>query len=256
MPDLKAMLDSIISKSNDEPETLSAKNVTDGNLGAKHSIQCPTTLDTGTFKEKLSMYVLKDIVSAMLNDETSNLDEVIDNSIINHVKNDCGCTCYQYLTNTRDRLKSDLFADIVQEIDDKSDEVANEVNATKDKSLFDKVDAKEILNKVDTYDEFVNKVGEKTREQVINNVADTIVKSNKAPTFDNVGEKLEEKANAEAATNESFIFRRCGEIVYESSKTDNPIDTEMGFNMAVVEFCLNQLDRLTRTQKKIRPNRK
>lgn len=251
MPDLKAMLDSIIDKTNVEP-TLSSANVTDGNLGAVHRVPCPTTLDTGAFKEKLSLYVLKDVVSAMLNDETSNLDEVIDSSILKHVNNDCGCTCYQYLDNTRNRLKSDLFADIIQEIDNKTAEAAKRVEETKDPSVVDKVDAKAILKNVDNYEMFRDKVQEETTNEVINNVANVVKNSGAAPTFSHLDEKMKIKSQEEA-TSESFIFRRCGELVYESaSNGSKQLTADEGFDIAVVEFCLHALDRLTKTQPKIK----
>ena len=48
----------------------------------------PQTFDAGKFKEKLSLYVLHDLVSAMMHDEVTDLDNMIDSSIMKHIQND------------------------------------------------------------------------------------------------------------------------------------------------------------------------
>ena len=71
-----------------------------------------------------------------MHDDTRDLDCMIDESIMRHIHNNYKGSCYGYLCNARDRLKSPLIGDIVQEIDDKTNEVSNELSATKDEGLL------------------------------------------------------------------------------------------------------------------------
>ena len=44
------------------------------------------TFDKGKFKEKLSLYVLKDLVSAMMADDVADVDHMVDDSIMRHIR--------------------------------------------------------------------------------------------------------------------------------------------------------------------------
>lgn len=241
MADIKNMLDSIIDNTNKSYPT-SANSVTSGNLGAIHKVNTPTTFDKGAFKEKLAMYVLKDVIQAMMMDDTSDLDNTIDTSILRHMKDDCGCGCYDYLSTARHRLKSDLLGDIIQEIDDKTEEVAVKVSITKDPSVADQVDIKEILKNVDNYEDFTKLLKEKTSNQVVDQMKKILVKSNENPTFDSkeVDVKI---GGGNTAVEESSIMKIYSTIIYESYVDGHPtISEDMGMEMAFVEYCIDQLD--------------
>lgn len=241
MADIKDMLDSIIDRTN-KSYPASAANVTTGNLGAIHKINAPTTFDKEAFKEKLAMYVLKDVINAMMMDDTSDLDNTIDTAILRHIHDDCGCGCYDYLSNARHKLKSDLLGDIIQEIDDKTEEVAVKVSITKDPSVADQVDVKDILDNVENYEDFTKLLKEKTANQVVNQMKNVLVKSNDNPTFD--AEKIDVKiGNNDKSVEESSIMKIYSTIIYESYVDGKPtISEDMGMEMAFVEYCLDQLD--------------
>ena len=242
MADIKDLLDGIIERTN-TAYPASANNVTSGNLGALHKVNTPTTFDKGAFKEKLAMYVLKDVIQAMMMDDTSDLDNTIDTAILRHMKDDCGCSCYNYLSNARHKLKSDLLGDIIQEIDDKTEEVAAKVSITKDPSVADQVDVKEILKNVDNYDDFTKLMKEKTSSQVVEQMKNVILKSNDAPAFD--GDKIDQKIGNpdNKAVEESSIMNIYSTIIYESYVDGKPtISSDMGMEMAFVEYCIDQLD--------------
>lgn len=241
MADIKNLLDGIIERTN-TAYPASANNVTSGNLGALHKVNTPTTFDKGAFKEKLAMYVLKDIIQAMMMDDTSDLDNTIDTSILRHMHDDCGCGCYNYLSNARHKLKSDLLGDIIQEIDNTADEVTVKVSITKDPSVADQVDVKEILKNVENYEDFTKLLKEKTSNQVVNQMKNVLLQSNDAPTFD--AKTLDQKiGNNEKAVEESSIMKIYSTIIYESYVDGKPtISSDMGMEMAFVEYCIDQLD--------------
>ena len=228
MADIKNLLDGIIERTN-TAYPASANNVTSGNLGALHKVNTPTTFDKGAFKEKLAMYVLKDIIQAMMMDDTSDLDNTIDTSILRHMHDDCGCGLL-------------LLGDIIQEIDNTADEVTVKVSITKDPSVADQVDIKEILKNVENYEDFTKLLKEKTSNQVVNQMKNVLLQSNDAPTFD--AKTLDQKiGNNEKAVEESSIMKIYSTIIYESYVDGKPtISSDMGMEMAFVEYCIDQLD--------------
>lgn len=242
--DVKSLLDSIIDNTNNSFQNKGVSVGTDDRV----SIQHPTTFDSGKFREKLSLYVLKDIISAMMHDETTDLDAVIDRSIQNHIGNDYNGTCYGYLCNARDRLKSPLLGDIIQEIDDKTEEVAGALEATKDADLINgQIDTKELLKNVTDYDTFRDKLKEQVSKKVVDDVSGVVSQRNDAPVFDDLDDKLieidKDDAN-EDVTSESVILRMCSSIVTEYAINKTPISTEDGLNMAIVEYCVAEMDYL------------
>jgi hypothetical protein len=248
MADIKNMLDDIIDRTN-KSYPASAENVKDGNLGALHKINAPTTFDKGAFKEKLAMYVLKDVIQAMMVDDTSDLDNTIDTSILRHMNDDCGCGCYNYLKNAKERLKSDLIGDIIQEIDAKTDEVAKKVSDTKDPSVANDVDVKDLLKNVDDYEEFTKLLTEKTTNQVVDQMKKVIVGSNRGPVWNDkdveegIGNGAKKPTAENNAVKESSIMKIYSTIIYESYVDGKPtIDEETGMEMAFIEYCLDQLD--------------
>jgi hypothetical protein len=268
--DVKNLLDSIIDDTNNsypaggkgpvyDKETVGAYNT--------HNNFHPQTFDKGKFREKLSLYVLHDLVGAMMHDETTDLDNMIDESIMKHIKNNYNGSCYSYLTNARDRLKSPLLADVIQEVDAKTDEVEEELEETKDEDTLNfEINIKDLLKDVVDYDDFREKLKDQVSKKVVDDVAGVITQRNDAPIFPDLDEKLdkqdadevadEEKAAEEGMmdedhTTESVILKLTGAIVTEAAINKVSMSTEEGMNRAVVEYCLNEMDYLFKADPKV-----
>ena len=251
--DIKALLDSIIDDTNNSFQKKNDIVVKNNSVGAVHHHNNfhPVTFDAGKFREKLSLYVLKDLICAMMHDETTDLDGMIDESIQRHIHDDYNGTCYGYLCNARDRLKSPLIGDIIQEIDDKTEDVEDELNDTKDEDLMNgEIDTAELLKDVPDYDTFRDKLKEQVSQKVVEDVSGVIEQRNDAPVFDDLDKELE-KTDANDVTNESVILRICGSIVTESAIAKKPISTEEGLNQAIVEYCIAEMDYLFKADPKV-----
>lgn len=251
--DIKSLLDSIIDDTNNSFQKKNDIVVKNNSVGAVHHHNNfhPVTFDAGKFREKLSLYVLKDLICAMMHDETTDLDGMIDESIQRHIHDDYNGTCYGYLCNARDRLKSPLIGDIIQEIDDKTEDVEDALNNTKDADLMNgEIDTKELLKNVDNYDTFRDKLKEQVSKKVVNDVSGVITQRNDAPVFDDLDEELT-KTDKDDVTNESVILRICGSIVTESAIAKKPISTEEGLNKAIVEYCIAEMDYLFKADPKV-----
>lgn len=245
--DIKNLLDSIIDNTDNSytGKCSEPSSIPENPRGGSH---LPQTFDSGKFREKLSLYVLHDLVSAMMHDETKDLDDMIDSSIMRHITNDYHGTCYGYLCHSRDRLKSPLIGDIIQELEDKTAEVEKEVKDTKDEEgLKSTINIDEILKNVTNYEEFRDKLKDAVSDKVVKDVTDVVTKRNDAVVFDDLDDELDAKKaddiNPEN-TNESVILRICGAIVTEAAIHKQPISTEEGFNKAVVEYCIDEMDYL------------
>lgn len=245
--DIKNLLDSIIDDTNSSYPGKGEYN-SDTNRETP-----PITFDKGQFREKLSMKVLKDLVCAMMHDETKDLDNMIDESIMRHIRDDYNGTCYDYLKNSRDKLKSPLLTDIIQEIDDKTDEIADTISKKKDSSVADKIDTSELLKDVDNYDLLRKKLKEQVSQQVVEDVTKVVTTSNEAPVFniDKIDKNAGNTNDDEDITNESVILRMCGSIVTESAIAGNRISTEEGINRAIVEYCIAEMDALFKQSPKV-----
>ena len=260
MPDnnVKSLLDSIIHSTNQSFTQNDAKTIDDSEsvgVNIKHNNFHPQTFDSGKFREKLSLYVLHDLVDAMMHDETSDLDCMIDESIIKHVKDNYDGSCYGYLCNAKDRLKSPLLGDIIQEVEDKTEDTANALNDTKDADLLNgQIDVKELLKDVKDYDTFRNKLKNQVSKKVVNDVAQVITKRNDAPVFDDLDDELSKKdaseVNNEEPAQESVILKMCGSIVTEAAINHISMSTEEGMNHAIIEYCINEMDYLFKAQPK------
>lgn len=245
MPDIKSMLDSIIDGANNK-----FPNTVNSTIHQNPGVDMPQTFDAGKFREKLSLYVLKDIICAMMHDETKDLDGMIDQSIMRHIHDDYNTTCYGYLCKSRDKLNSPILSDIVQEIDSKTMTVQMKVVDRQDDSFTaDAENLKDELKNIDSYDELRERLKEVVSNKVVNDVAKVITQSNDAPVFDDLDEKLAEKKENklktdEETTNESVILRMSGQFVSEAAMAGKPISTEEGMNRAIIEYCMNEMDYL------------
>lgn len=260
MSEVKSLLDSIIDNTDNSFQNHRGPVFDKDTVGTTitRNTYHPQTFDSGKFREKLSLYVLHDLVTAMMHDETNDLDGMIDSSIMRHIHDDySNGSCYGYLCNARDRLKSPLVADIIQEIDDKTDEVKDGLNDTKDEDLMNgEIDVKELLKDVKDYDEFRDKIKDNVSKKVVNDVANVITQRNDAPVFDDLDNELQKKDKDDVkeendATQESVIFKMCGAIVTESAINKERISTEEGLNRAIVEYCINQMDFLFKANPKV-----
>ena len=247
--DIKNLIDSIISDTdNSYPKASEAR---DGEATVK--------FDKGEFREKLSMKVLKDLICAMMHDETKDLDGMIDASIMRHIRDNYQGSCYGYLVGSRNTLNSPVLNDIIQEIDDKTEEVAETVCRTKNGCVAESVDVQVVLKNVENYDELREKLKDEVSKKVVEDVSKVITTSNDAPVFDDIDEKIEvtdkEKTEGENTssssqmpmedtTTESVILRVCGAIVTESAMAGNQMTTEQGINQAIVEYCITEMDKL------------
>lgn len=238
--DIRNLLDNIINDTN--------------NSYPRHSnpIEHPVVqFDKGQFREKLSMYVLKDIISAMMHDETKDLDGMIDESITQHIRDNYNGTCFGYLSQARDNCKSPLIGDIIQEIDDAVEDTADKISDKKDESIADKVDVKKMLDDTNNYEEFRDKLAKQVSDQVVNDVAKVVTTSNDAVVFGNLDKVMSNNADDDSdPTTESVILRMTSSIVVESAMNGKPIPTEEGINRAVVKFCLAKMDRLFKQKPK------
>lgn len=245
--DVKNLIDSIIDDT-DNSYNDNKMNSSHVSINPRSGSHLPRTFNSGKFREKLSLYVLHDLVSAMMHDETTDLDDMIDESIMRHILNDYHGTCYGYLCHSRDRLKSPLVGDIIQEIENKTADVEKEVQVTKDEDgIKSTIDIDEILKNVSNYDEFRDKLKNAVSDKVVKDVTDVVTKRNDAVVFDDLDEELDAKKADDitpASTNESVILRICGAIVTEAAMIKQPISTEEGINKAIVEYCIDQMDYL------------
>jgi len=105
--DIKSLIDDIID---DTHNSYPGKG--EYNSDTNHETP-PITFDKGEFREKLSMGVLKDVVSAMMQDETEGLDDMIDDSIAKHMNDNYSGSPYKYLSNARDHLNSPKISEII-----------------------------------------------------------------------------------------------------------------------------------------------
>lgn len=237
MADIKSLLDSIID--GDTSVSGSEKLIAAANKPVNASMQT-VDFDTDTFREKLSLYVLRDIISAMMADDTKDYGDMIDESIMRHIRDDYKDTCYGYLCKNRDRLNSPVLGDIVQEIDDATEEADKELKETNMVSdLHDpEKTTKDILKDITDYDELRERLKDEVSRKVINDVTKVVTQSNDAPVFDNIDEKIHKKD----ATTESVILRMCSNIVTESALAGNPLSTEDGLKQSIVNYCLGEMD--------------
>lgn len=265
---VKDMLDSIINNTdNSYPagKGPAFKNDTVGATVTRNNFH-PQTFDSGKFKEKLSLYVLHDLVDAMMSDDTADLNEMIDESIMSHIKNNYDGSCYGYLCAARDRLKSPLLANVVQEVDDITEETEERLEETKDEDEEDVLDnggtinIKVLLKDVTDYDAFRDKLKDAVSKKVVDDVYGVVTQRNDAPVFDDLDDELEKqdkdtvkKKNLEEEkdiTEESVILRLTGAIVTEHAIANQPISTDEGMDIAVVEYCLHELDMCFKAQPK------
>lgn len=249
--EIKNLLDGII---NDTNASFPVENDSDEPMPGK-------TFDSGSFREKMSLYVLRDIICAMLDEDPKDVDAMVDTAIMKHIKDNYDGSCYGYLCKARDRLASpefNVFGNIVQEIDKQTMCAAEQCCRTKNVAEAAEVDVKEMLNGVESYDDLRNKLTKEVSQQVVDDVTSVITKSSQAPSFETIDKKIAvvEKDDSaikpegtvdeegEDATTESYILRMVSDFVTESAINGEPITTDEGIDKAIVYYCLARMDQL------------
>jgi hypothetical protein len=223
------------------------------------------TFDKGAFREKLSLYVLKDIVCAMLDENIDDVDEMVDRTIMKHINTNYDGSCYGYLCHARDRLASpgmNVFGNIVQEIDEKCKCACEAACRTKNVQEAATADAKELLDGVENYDQLREKLKKEVSQQVVDDVVKVITKSSEAPVF-NIDDKVKVVDNPESPINpngtkdpeddvtaESFILRRIAGIITEGAIAGEDISHEEAYDTAIVEYAIAQMDIMTKARPK------
>lgn len=244
MSDIKSMLDSIINDTNN-----SYTGVVDNPIANAIDYGNTDTFNKAAYREKLSKVVIKDLLSAMMNDETKNLDAVIDASIMRHINDNYNGSCYTWLSTASKSLNgSPLVTSVIQEINAKTDACAQKICESKDASIADDaVSVKDLLRDVSNYDELRERIKEVVTEKVVKDVAGVITAKNDAPVFDDIDDKFknnevgEEEEDGELT--ESVIVNVAGSIVTEFAvEHKQRLSTDEGITRAIVEYCVNEVD--------------
>jgi hypothetical protein len=272
MPDIKELLDDII-KTTDKSYEDKHKASEDASDHVK--------FDKVNFREKLSLYVLRDLISAMMHDDVKDLDCMIDDTIMRHIRTNYGGSCYGYLKSSCDKLQSPLIGSIIMEINNKCDEVEQEVCLTKNTRCIEEacLKTKELLKNCDNYEEFRQRLMTKVSKDIVDDVTNVVVNGNEAPVFDDLDASINKKSKEDKAKeakeeeqkeeengtpttqdqqpdqasetpndqikSESVILKMCEAIVTESYvKQHKKMTSEEGLNRAIIEYCIVQMDGL------------
>lgn len=181
--------------------------------------------DKEGFRERLCMFVLRDIIDAMMAHDTKDLDGMIDDSIMHHIHDDYKGTCYGYLCKSRDKCKSPMLADIIQEIDEKVNEVAQECALTKNEPVLESAEVKKMLEGVDDYDSFVEKLASEVSQKVVDDVAGLLTDGGaKAPSFSDLDDKIELKPAGAVEDTEAPADDATPEGGPEQAATEEPVE--------------------------------
>ena len=273
--DIKRLLDEIIDDTDHQKNT--GAEVPAIHKPVTHTMSS-ASFDSADFREKLSMCVLKDVISAMMHDDTADIGGMIDQSIMDHIHNDYKGTCFGYLCKSRDKLQSPILGDIVQEIENTADEADEEVNNSgviNNNIENPEIATKDILDNVNSYDELRKKLKEEVSKKVVNDVTKVITKSNDAPVFDNIDKSLKkvdtqspegdasmnppieaqpgntenvqappQQPPTENVATESVIFNMCSSIVTEAAMNGVRMSSDEGLNRAIITYCIGEMDAL------------
>lgn len=254
MPDIKDMLDNIIDGANNKfPNTVNS--TMHQNMGARQ----PQTFDAGQFREKLSLYVLHDLISAMMHDDTKDIDGMIDASIMQHIRDDYGCGCYDYLCKCRDNTNSRVLDTVVQEIDNKAEEMTEKVSDTQDDAITnDMENLEKELPGIDSYQKLRDKLRKFVSAKVVEDVAKEVKDSTAAPDFSNLDKHVAVEKNTDGTNtaaeegdvsgedvqSESVCMNICHKIMAEAAVHRIPVTMEQAMELSFIEFCMSEMDAL------------
>jgi len=239
--DIKAKLEAII---NNTPYGGDSSIVNPDTTANGFSTGMTQKADKNLIRERLSLAVLSDIIHAMMHDETNeDLDEMIDDRIMAHIQNDYKGTCSSYLCKAYKNTDDETIGNIVQEIENQTEEVAKSLEDPNDDT--EEIDTSDLLSGVENYEELRERLKEEVSKRVVNDVAKVIGRKSDSPTFDDIDEKLQKADEKnDDVLKESAIITMSGAIVVEYALRGEQISTENSLNMAIVEYCINQMDYL------------
>jgi hypothetical protein len=239
--DIKAKLEAIINNTPYGGDSSIANPDTSANGFSTGMTQ---KADKNLIRERLSLAVLSDIIHAMMHDETNeDLDEMIDERIMAHIQNDYKGTCLSYLCKAYKNTDDETIGNIVQEIENQTEEVAKSLEDPNDST--EEIDTSDLLSGVEDYEELRQRLKEEVSKRVVNDVAKVIGRKSDSPTFDDIDEKLQKADEKnDDVLKESAIITMSGAIVVEYALKGEQISTEESLNMAIVEYCINQMDYL------------
>jgi hypothetical protein len=239
--DIKAKLEAII---NNTPYGGDSSIVNPDTSANGFSTGMTQKADRNLIRERLSLAVLSDIIHAMMHDETNeDLDEMIDDRIMAHIQNDYKGTCSSYLCKAYKNTDDETIGNIVQEIENQTEEVAKSLEDPNDDT--EEIDTSDLLSGVENYEELRERLKEEVSKRVVNDVAKVIGRKSDSPTFDDIDEKLQKADEKnDDVLKESAIITMSGAIVVEYALKGEQISTEESLNMAIVEYCINQMDYL------------
>ena len=231
--DIKAKLEAIINNTPYGGDSSIANPDTNANGFSTGMTQ---KADKNLIRERLSLAVLSDIVHAMMHDETNeDLDEMIDDRIMAHIQNDYKGTCSSYLCKAYKNTDDETIGNIVQEIENQTDEVAKSLEDPNDDNT-EEIDTSDLLSGVENYEELRERLKEEVSKRVVNDVAKVIGRKSDSPTFDDIDEKLQKADEKnDDVLKESAIITMSGAIVVEYALKGEQISTEDSLNMAIVE---------------------
>ena len=240
--DIKAKLEAIINNTPYGGDSSIANPDTTANGFSTGMTQ---KADKNLIRERLSLAVLSDIIHAMMHDETNeDLDEMIDDRIMAHIQNDYKGTCLSYLCKAYKNTDDETIGNIVQEIENQTEEVAKSLEDPNDNDT-EEIDTSDLLSGVENYEELRERLKEEVSKRVVNDVAKVIGRKSDSPTFDDIDEKLQKADEKnDDVLKESAIITMSGAIVVEYALKGDQISTEDSLNMAIVEYCINQMDYL------------
>lgn len=239
--DIKAKLEAII---NNTPYGGDSSIVNPDTTANGFSTGMTQKADKNLIRERLSLAVLSDIIHAMMHDETNeDLDEMIDDRIMAHIQNDYKGTCSSYLCKAYKNTDDETIGSIVQEIENQTEEVAKSLEDPNDNT--EEIDTSDLLSGVEDYEELRQRLKEEVSKRVVNDVAKVIGRKSDSPTFDDIDEKLQKADEKnDDVLKESAIITMSGAIVVEYALKGEQISTEDSLNMAIIEYCINQMDYL------------
>lgn len=239
--DIKAKLEAIINNTPYGGDSSIANPDTSANGFSTGMTQ---KADRNLIRERLSLAVLSDIVHAMMHDETNeDLDEMIDDRIMAHIQNDYKGTCSSYLCKAYKNTDDETIGNIVQEIENQTEKVAKSLEDPNDDT--EEIDTSDLLSGVEDYEELRQRLKEEVSKRVVNDVAKVIGRKGDSPTFEGIDEKLQKADEKnDDVLKESAIITMSGAIVVEYALKGEQISTEDSLNMAIVEYCINQMDYL------------
>ena len=241
-------------------------NGTTGTTTVVNPSNTNVSFDKDEEKNRLALNVMKDMTHAMMADNPPEDESMVEESIIDHIKNDYKGTPFGYLNDAKNRLKSPLLESVIDAIEEA---VIQEEADFKEKGYVSdnhKIST-DILEGNPDYQTFREKLAKETSNMVVNDVAGELLKTNQTPDFSNIDNKIkpvskEEKENAEPTgeealteedqelpttpveenmQTESAIMNMTQTIVTESYAAGNPITTEQGMEKAICEYCVQQL---------------